>query len=301
MAYLCIALLLTVILLAVKLYTIIYAVKASLKQMDEIEKYPERNRQVKAFTSNHLLEALLQKINEIYSARQLERIVFQRRETQIRREIENISHDLRTPLTSILGYMELLQDEETSEAEKKEYLSTINKRARILQGFIQEFYEVSRIEGDDYPLLLAAVPVQSMVRETAATFYYEFEKRDIHVSIELEDRQSVIIADKIQFSRILNNLVQNALKYANNQFIIRQSTVEGRCLLQFMNDKGNIKEEELKLIFDRFYTGDQSRTSQSTGLGLAITKLLVEKMKGSIDAKFEGEMFVITLQWTEQA
>ena len=161
-------------------------------------------------TTNHGIEELLKEINNIYQARQQERIVYQRREIQIRREIENISHDLRTPLTSIIGYVELMQDAQTNETGRAEYLQVIRKRAKVLQGFIQDFFELSRIEGENYPLL------------------------------------------------------------------------------------------ELGLIFDRFYTGDLSRNNQSAGLGLTISKKLVDKMKGNIEARLDDNLFVIELRFKVQ-
>lgn len=300
MLYLCIVLFIIVILLIVQSCFLYKAIHNASEQMDEIEKYPERNRQLKNYSTNHLFEELLKRINIIYQARQNERIVYQRRETQIRNEIENISHDLRTPLTSILGYVELLHDKDITGEEREEYLQIITKRAKVLQGFIQDFYEISRIEGEDYPFMLDTVLVQSMVSEAVVAYYHEFEKRKIKVEVELEEKQSIIIADKIQFNRILNNLIQNALKYADKQFIIRQQTKNGRCILKFMNDKNDMTQGEPSRIFDRFYTGDQTRSQGSSGLGLTITKLLVEKMKGNIEARFEEDMFVIELKWPER-
>jgi signal transduction histidine kinase len=264
--------------------------------MEDIEKHPERNRQLKAITAVPGLEKLLSRINLIYQARQQERIVYQRSETKIRREIENISHDLRTPLTSILGYLDLMKDS-TSEEEKAEYLDIIHKRARVLQGFIQDFYEISRIEGDDYPLLFESINLQSMLKETIVAYYHEFEQKKLEVEVELEEKPAVIIADKIQLNRIFNNLIQNALKYAEEKFILIQFMTKDSCVLQFKNDRSRISEEEIDYLFERFYTGDQSRSSQSTGLGLTITKALVEKMYGRIAAKFEGEFFIIELEW----
>lgn len=300
MRYLWIGLVVIIIILVLKICFLYRALKKSAQQMDEIEKNPQSNRQLKNLSTNCRIEEVLNKINLIYQARQKERIIYQRRETQIRQEIENISHDLRTPLTSIMGYVELLQDKETKEEEKEEYLRIISKRARVLQAFIQDFYEISRMEAEDYPLLLDKVPVQNMVGEAAVSYYHEFEIKNIQVTIDLEERPCYIIADKIQFNRILNNLIQNALKYARKQFIIKQYTKNGKCILQFYNDKSDMKEDELKLVFDRFYTGDQTRSNGSTGLGLTITRILVEKMKGSIDARFEEDMFVIELQWPEK-
>jgi signal transduction histidine kinase len=297
MLYLCIGLFLIIVILSARLYFLCKSIISATKQMEEIELHPEMNRQLKAFTIDKKIEALLKKINDLYGARQLERNVYQRREIQIRREIENISHDLRTPLTSILGYVDLIQDKETTEAERAEYLMIIYKRARVLQGFIHDFYEISRIEGDNYPFLLERIPVQGILSEAVVAYYHEFEKNKIQVTVELEEKQSFLIADKIQLNRILNNLIQNAFKFAQIQFIVTQFTLDGYCILQFKNDKNMMTEEDLNIIFDRFYTGDRSRNEQSTGLGLTITKVLVEKMKGQIEAKIEKNLFVIELRW----
>lgn len=297
MRYLCILLIIILILLMIKIILLYRALKQASTQMDEIEKHPERNRELKGIQTDRRVEELLKRINGIYQARQQERIVYQRRETQIRREIENISHDLRTPLTSILGYINLMGDPDIKEEERQEYRDIIDKRARILQGFINDFYEISRMEGEDYPLMLEMLPVQMMLSEAAVAYYHEFENRRIRVLVELEDKQSIIIADKIQFNRILNNLIQNALKYAREQFVIRQYTVGGKCILLFINDKNEMTRDELKRIFDRFYTGDQARSQGGSGLGLTITKLLVEKMKGSIEARFDNDLFIVEVSW----
>ncbi len=299
MLYVSIILLIIIIILALQLNFVYRAMNKASKQLDEIEKDPKKNRQLKGIATNPSIEKLFQRINIIYQARQDERIVYQRRETQIRREIENISHDLRTPLTSIIGYVDLIKDEETKEGERQEYLNIIYDRAKVLQAFIGEFYEISRIEGEDYPLLLDKVPVQRMLQEAVVAYYHEFETRNIQVNIDLDRKKSFIIADQIQFNRILNNLIQNALKYATNQFTIKQFSHEGICIMQFINDRNNIREEELNHIFDRFFTGDASRTNGSSGLGLTITKLLVEKMQGQIDARLDEGMFVIELKWRE--
>jgi len=300
MAYLCMGLIIIVLALSAYLFFLHLALVNTVKQMEDIELNPERNRQLKAITANPWLEKLLRSINRIYQARQKERIVYQRSENRIRREIENISHDLRTPLTSILGYLDLIEDGATEE-EKQEYLSIIRKRARVLQGFIQDFYEISRIEGENYPIQMERIIVQGMLKDAAVAYYHEFEKKRLDVTIELEENPVAILVDKIQFNRILNNLLQNTLKYAEKKFVLKQFQEAGCLVIQFRNDKTRISEEELGHIFERFYTGDQSRTNLSTGLGLTITKLLVDQMKGAIEARFEEDMFVIELRWSLMA
>ncbi|MDF2845378.1 MAG: phoR2 [Herbinix sp.] len=297
MIYISIILFILVVLLVLRLSFLYRSVKAAVKQMSLIEQLPEENQQIKDIPFDKNLELLLKKINELYLARQEERIAYQRREIQIRREIENISHDLRTPLTSILGYVDLIQNDDLEENEKEEYLQIIKKRAKVLQGFIQDFYELSRIEGEDYPLKLEAVTVQTILAETAVAYFNEFEKKNIQVNLELMEQKTDLIADKIQLNRIFNNLIQNALKYSSEIFTIKQIDGNKECILRFQNDKGNLSERELELIFDRFYSGDSSRNNHSTGLGLTITKILVEKMKGSINAYLEEELFVIELRF----
>ncbi len=300
MPYFCIALLILALLFAARFYFLRRAIVITTEQMKEIEKHPERNRQIRIFATDRKLEQLIKRINDIYEARQQERIIYQRRETQIRQEIENISHDLRTPLTSIIGYLELMRDSQIKETERVEYLELVRKRAGLLQGFIRDFYELSTIEGDNYPLLLDMIHVQNALAEVMAAYYHEFQKKHIHVEVSLEEKQCLIIADRIQLNRILNNLVQNALKYAGSHFLLKQYRVGGDCIIQFRNEKGRMREDELKLIFERFYSGDLSRGNQSTGLGLAISKLLVEKMKGKIEARLEEEVFILELRWKSQ-
>ncbi|MDF2514159.1 MAG: sensor histidine kinase [Herbinix sp.] len=297
MLYVCLGLMLLVVLLLLYLIFLRKAISETITQMKEIEQQPENNRQLKAITADTHFQKLLAGINKIYQTSQEERIIYQHKETKIRKDIENISHDLRTPLTSVLGYLELMEDSNTEE-ERQEFLGIIRKRARLLQSFIQDFYEMSIAEGDNYPILLENVEVQSMLKDSMVAYFHEFEKRHLGVSIELAEDSSVfIIADRIQFCRILNNLIQNVLKYAKERFILKQYVSQGFCVIQFINDRSNITEEDLQVIFERFYTVDQSRSNQSTGLGLTITKLLVEKMMGQIEARFEGEFFIIELRW----
>jgi signal transduction histidine kinase len=265
--------------------------------MEEKEEQKDSNRKLKAITANKKMEAMLVKINRLYEYRQQERIQYQRREMQIRREIENISHDLRTPLTSIIGYVELIQDLKINETDIDDYLGIIYKRAKVLQGFIEDFYELSRIEGEDYPILYESIPVKPLLKEVLISYYQQLERKQIQVDIQLEESPCNIIADKIQLNRILNNLIQNALKYSQSFFIIKQYSMDGEAIILFQNDSPDLREQDIEHIFDRFYTADKSRQGQNTGLGLTIAKILVENMKGRINAALKDNVFTVELRW----
>ena len=297
MIYIVIGLGLTCIYFAVRFLALKQSIGNAAFQMDKIEEQKESNRKLKAITSDKKLELLLNRINKLYEFRQEERISYQRREHQLQREVENISHDLRTPLTSIMGYTELIQDPGTSPEEQQEYLNIIYKRAKVLQGFIEDFYELSRFQGENYPLRYEILQVQPVMKEVLVSYYRQFEKKQIQVEIHLEDERCSIIADRVQFNRILNNLIQNALKYTKTSFTLKQYRAQEHCIIRFCNDNTDLTHEDMKHIFDRFYTGDENRSGQSTGLGLTIAKLLVENMKGSIHGELKDGRFTIELSF----
>ena len=173
MVYVCLGLSLFLVFLLFKLFFLRKTIAKTIEQMKEMELQPEKNRKLKAITADNQFQRLLSVINKVYLARQEERIGYQRKETKIRNDIENISHDLRTPLTSVLGYLELMEDS-NSEEERQEYLGIVRKRARLLQSFIQDFYELSIAEGDKYPLVLENIEVQSILKECMVAYYHEF-------------------------------------------------------------------------------------------------------------------------------
>ena len=283
---------------AVRFIFLSRSIQNTVEQMEEIQAIKDSNRKLKAISSDKHMEKLLHRINILYGSRQMERIQYQRRETQIRKEIENISHDLRTPLTSIMGYVDLIQDPLSTEVEKEEYLNIIYRRAKVLQGFIEDFYELSRIEGENYPVHYEIISAGIILKEIVVSYYQQFEKKGIQVDIQIEEKSSIIIADKIQLNRIFNNLVQNALKYTKSFFRLKLYSTKDECIILFQNDHNLLKEEEIEHLFDRFYTGDETRNGQSTGLGLTIAKLLTENMKGKISAKIKDNLFTIELIWT---
>ena len=176
-------------------------------------------------------------------------------------------------------------------------MNIIKLRAKVLQGFIQDFYELSRIEGENYPLVLEKISIQDIIAEVAVAYYKEFEEKKITVELQLEEAKVFIIGDRTQLNRVLGNLIGNALKYSKNNFVIKQFSSNKDCILQFINEKGMLTDLELNQLFDRFYCGDYSRSNQSTGLGLTISKILVDRMKGKIEARIEGEMLVIELRF----
>lgn len=136
---------------------------------------------------NRAAEALLEQVNQLLETRREERSRWQERERSLRQQIANVSHDLRTPLTSILGYLQLMEEEGLPEEERMEYLSVVENRAKALQSLITGFYDLSRLEGGEYPLEREPVNLYASLSGLLAAFYNDFTDRGFDMTVELEE------------------------------------------------------------------------------------------------------------------
>ncbi|MFQ7281464.1 MAG: sensor histidine kinase, partial [Christensenellales bacterium] len=211
-------------------------------------------------------EALFKEINGLISAKREGDLQHVRRENELRQEIANITHDLRTPLTSVLGYLQLMQDDKLPEQERQRYLDIVQSRARALQALITGLYDLSRLEAGGYVLQREPIQVQSLLYELAAAFYYDFQEAGIEPDLEgvLQDMPP-IQADKEAVARVYTNLFQNALKHASEKLVIT-AYCQGTWLhTTFSNRAEMLTEEDVAHLFDRFYTADKMRTGRNTG------------------------------------
>lgn len=262
-------------------------IKKSTEDFKEIGSNLSGNRQLKLTSPDKNFEKFIGEINEYIGKVQIEKIKQMRREEEMRKEIENISHDLRTPLTSIRGYLELMNDDEASEVEKQEYLSIVEKRSKGLQNLIQNFYDLSRIEADEYKMNIEKLDINKILKDQLLGFYNDLEKRNLDIEIDLDEDKLYVDLDKNSIDRVFTNLIQNAIKYSHSKFKVSTKRVHNEVILSFENDNMELKKEDEKYLFNRFYMKDSSRNHQSSGLGLTVSKLLVEAMMGSIDVKIE--------------
>lgn len=244
---------------------------------------------------NAAAEELLTAINALLALREREEGDYRRQEQAIRQQIANISHDLRTPLTSILGYLQLLEGERLSPEERREYLSIVQGRARALQSMIVSFYDLSRLEGGEYPLSRERVDLYHVLSELVAEFYNDFGGFDM--TVELREGLPAVTADPAGVLRVFTNLIRNALEHGRRRMSILLYQEGGEVVSVFANDAPGLTPEDVTHVFDRFFTADKMRTGQSTGLGLAIVKALVERMGHTVTAELEGDLFRVVVRW----
>ncbi len=243
-------------------------------------------------------EELLVCLNELLELRQEERAVYHRKEQELRQQIANVSHDLRTPLTSILGYLQLLEGEGLSPGKRVEYLSVIEGRARTLQTFIAAFYDLSRIEGGELPLERDKVDLGRALSDQLAAAYEQIEESGLVMEVDIAPDMPPVWADGGAVTRIFSNLLTNALRHGEDTLAVKLYREGNAVVSAFSNRADGLTAEDAAHVFERFYTADKMRTGQSTGLGLAIVKALAERMGHTVAARWEDGVFTVEVRWT---
>lgn len=239
------------------------------------------------------LSGLIQQINQEISIKNLAIEELEERERQVKEQFTNISHDLRTPLAAMLGYLTLLEEEE-EQSQQDYYRQLIQQKARQLQQLIDTYYDFSRIASFDLPLVMTTVEIHSMLTQLLATYYTQFKEQEIRPTITLADGPWLILADEQALQRVFTNLIQNCLKYGYGEFILSRPNEQQLILQNKLREPSTLN---INQVFQRLYTSDGTRNQRSTGLGLTVTKQLLEQMGHSISASLEKDLFTITITW----
>lgn len=208
-------------------------------------------------------------------------------DAKIKNAITNISHDLRTPLTAICGYLDLLAQEEKSEAAER-YVAVIRNRTELLTQLTEELFCYSMVKSEEHNLDSAPVSIGRVLEESMAAFYTALSARGITPKIQIPEEKVIRSLDASALSRVFSNLLHNVLKYSDGDLDV---TLLETGELIFANTAYGLDEVQTGRLFDRFYT--VASAGKSTGLGLAIARTLVEQMQGTISAEYrEGRLYV---------
>lgn len=204
-----------------------------------------------------------------------------------RKLMANISHDIRTPLTSIIGYVDALRDGvATSEEERLEYLEIISVKSKNLKQLIDEIFYVAKLDSDDIEMNFQVQDISEIIRECIIEFLPEINKKEIELEVNMPENKALVYGDKLSITRIFNNIIKNAIQYGDEGKVLGIDLILNKRNYEVsIWDKGaGIDEEHLPYIFDRLYIKDKARKKMlgSSGLGLAIVKKLLEKHGGKI-------------------
>ena len=222
----------------------------------------------------------------------------QHNEMQLKETITNLSHDIRTPLTSLDGYFQLLQQSD-SEEERRKYVGIIQSRISSLKEMLEELFTYTRLQDADYELETGRIDFGKCAYDTVFSFYDEFQNRGIEPQVDFCGGHLFVRANDEAVRRALQNLIRNALVHGHTGISLELFEENGKAVFRCSNDVAHPEEIDIERVFSRFYKADSARTHTSTGLGLSIAKGLVERMDGEIRAELEEERFVVEILFDE--
>lgn len=291
---------LTILLMVIILILIITLVryKKDIKYITrQIINSSDEYQNLKMNTMDKDLESLVLSINNLYEINQKTTIKIMHDEQALRCSIANMCHDLRTPLTSIMGYVQLIDEGTLTKEQRDKYIDIVKKRTGRLQCLITNFYELSMVEAGDCKFDLKSINLSNILCEAIALFYDDFTKNTIEPNISIEETSPSIITDEKAVMRIFSNLISNIIKHGEKNVNISLKRDKDYIVTKFSNSAPHLKASDVKHLFNRTFTADSTRSNENTGLGLSITKALVEQLGHIIDAELCDGVLTISILW----
>ncbi|GIP47862.1 two-component sensor histidine kinase [Paenibacillus sp. J53TS2] len=219
---------------------------------------------------------------------------------ELRQAIANMSHDLRTPLTSIIGYAKLLGASTVVEDKRQEYTSMIQNAANRLHTLLHDFFDLSLVQSSDYQLQLEPMPLNGLLWEVLTGFYDQFNERQLQPDLQIAEDPLMANVDASAVKRVFENLISNVIRHATGEVSISLKGEGNQIVLIFKNKAAYLTGQDIDRLFDRFYTADRSRASRTTGLGLSIAQSLMSKMNGRLTAELHNGYVEMRCEWTVQ-
>lgn len=242
---------------------------------------------IKLSESYSVLQAYNNMLDELEQIRKEKDSILRQNKTLI----SNLSHDLKSPITTLKGYSELLIEEELSPIQQKDYLMYINQRASDLSELISLLFEQVKFQHPDFSLNLEKEDMNSFLRDLCANYYMIFDKHGFDVNIEIDETPHIMEFDSTNMKRAFCNLFENCLSHNKvpTKFEVSTFMKNGVYFIQFKDDGIGVPKENKDRIFEPFFQGDNSRSRNHGGLGLFVTKQIIEKHGGEITLKSEPD------------
>ena len=239
---------------------------------------------------------LSDRLNDLLELRRKEKRYYQEKETLIADTYTNLSHDIRTPLTSLDGYFQLMEACENVE-EQRRYLNIIHERIHSLNEMLEELFMFTKLKNESYSLELTSCCINRILKETVFSYYDDWVRREIQPDIQITEEQLYIDGNKQGLSRIIQNVIKNGLDHGEKKIRIVLKREQNRAVLQISNQVTASEQIDIEHVFDRFYKADAARSKTSTGLGLSIAREFVRRMNGEIGAKIEENEFIVEMSF----
>lgn len=265
-----------------------HSLREAAEELDE-KLRTDTNTLISISSGDRAMQSLVTHINRQLQALRRERLRLHSGNAELTAAVTNVSHDLRTPLTALCGYLDLLEQEPQTEAAAR-YLAVLRERTDAMRALTEELFRYSVLTATADELHTEPVCLNDVLEQSLAGFYGALSARGITPSVQLPEEKVIRPLDAAALRRVFDNILSNAAKYSDGDLTVTLSP-DGK--VTFSNRASALSRVEAARLFDRFYTVDSARGS--TGLGLSIAKLLTEKLHGTISADYENETLRICI------
>lgn len=270
-------------------------IKHITKQLEEIIDIKDTNQLLTILARQKDITNLVNMLNNQLTENRISKIQIKRLNKNFRDSITNISHDLRTPLTTAGGYVQMLQSDVT-EDEKQEYLAIVLERQNTVKKLLEQLFEYVRIESGEIVYEQVPIDAKSVFLDVLTMYYDDFFKMKQEPTIIFPDTPCIINGDEQGLKRIFSNIIFNSITHGNGDFNFEIQEINGYSFT-FSNISEPMKKDDLNYVFDRSYTKDKSRNKKTTGLGLSIAKEIVNQLDGKINAYYHNDRFSIVVSF----
>ena len=274
--------------LAIKLYFIKKSIKEIRVSINKIIK-ADTNQLLTISSSDKEIKSLANDLNKELQELRKEKLQYQNGNQELKRIITNISHDMRTPLTAISGYIDLMKE---NKEKQKEYMKIIEKKTEELTLLTDQLFDFSKTMDIGVEIQREECCINEILEETLANMYHFFKEKQIEPKIEICTQKIYKDLDKHSIIRVFENILSNVCKYSDGDFKV---TLNEKGIITFSNKATSLDATTVQKIFDRYFTVENAK--KSTGLGLSISKQLVKLNGGKISAKYVNEYLIIQIEF----
>ena len=235
-------------------------------------------------------------LNDMLFQRRKERIEYLKKEKIISDTYTSLSHDIRTPLTSLDGYFQLLEESHNQE-EQQHYIRIIQERISSLKEMLEELFTFTKLKNASYHLELSPCNINRILKDTIFSYYEEWKEKQIEPEIDITEEVLCMNGNASVLRRVIQNIIKNGLVHGESKIKIVLKQKDDTITLCISNQVQNPQEIDVERVFERFYKADTGRGGNSSGLGLPIAKEFVVQMNGSITAKLEDNEFMVVINF----
>lgn len=266
------------------------------RQLEFLQQETTNKRLQTDLNDQDIINLIIQ-INTLLDKQEHKEIEIRKKELHLKETIANISHDIRTPLTSIKGFFELYLGEK-DEKQKKYYEKVIRERMEDVTLLLEELFTYTKLQNASYKLELEETNFSRIVMNCLFDFYEQWQENQITPKLEIDEDPAMVICNESAVKRILTNVLRNATIHGKSSIQISYQIQDGQVLFRCSNPVADTENPDPEQVFDRFYRADTARSQTSNGLGLSIAMELTKRMDGDIQAIMEEDIFTIEVRFS---